>query len=57
MMTNVLTIPYFENEFYQMIAIPYKGSQTGFFACLPKASGTEGLKVCCMLFNGLPVFF
>lgn len=45
-MTNVLTIPYFENDDYQMIAIPYKGNQTGFFACLPKASnGIEGLKV------------
>jgi hypothetical protein len=46
MMTNVLTIPYFENEDYQMIAIPYKGNKMGFFVLLPKASnGIEGLKV------------
>lgn len=46
MMTNVLSVPYFEDDDLQMIAIPYKGNKTGFFVILPKSShGIEGLKV------------
>jgi len=49
MMTNVMTVPYFENSEYKMAAIPYKGNQTAFYVVLPQnvtsnSSGIENLK-------------
>lgn len=52
MMTNVLTIPYLEQEDYTMVGIPYKGNRTGFFVIIPKSSdGIEGLKVSCFNYS------
>jgi serpin B len=43
MMTNILTIPYLEEEGVRVIGLPYKDNKTGLFIILPRNPGVKGL--------------